>query len=50
MIDIAEEEDMMSRKMARLFILMMEQDPLANLMVIQKQMVLMVDIPGCINP
>ena len=47
---MAEEEDMMSRRKTRLFTRMMEQDPLANLMVIQNQMVLMVGIPGCINP
>ena len=47
---MAAEEDMMSRKMARLFTQMMEQDPLANQEAIQNQMVLMVDIPGCINP
>ena len=47
---MVEEEDMMSRRRTRLFILMMEQDPLANLMVIRIQMVLMAGILGCISP
>ena len=45
-----EEVDMMSRRRTRLFILMMEQDLLASLMVIQIRMVIMASILGCISP